>query len=159
MSERVVDTNVLVVANRRDPAIPAACVRACVDLLRDLQDHGRLVLDDKFRILREYKRQANEDGKPGSGDAFLQWALRNRQNPKWCVMQAITDAPDAGGENYAEFPADPALHSFDPNDRKFVAVSRAHPNRPPIYNAVDSDWRLHATALHRNGITVVELCS
>ncbi len=159
MSECVVDTNVLVVANRRDTATPAACVRACVALLRDIQAHGRLVLDTEFRILNEYRHNANEAGKPGSGDAFLLWALRNQRNPNRCVLQAITCQPDGGGENYAEFPTDPALHSFDRSDRKFVAVSCAHPARPPIYNAVDSDWWHHAVALHSNGVVVIELCS
>jgi len=44
------------------------------------------------------------------------------------------------------------------SDRKFVAVARAHPAHPPIYNAVDTDWLPYQEALASHGVTVVQIC-
>lgn len=50
------------------------------------------------------------------------------------------------------------LINFDAPDRKFVAVSAAHPDRPPIAQAADSKWLDWAPALQRHGIQVEFLC-
>ena len=59
---------------------------------------------------------------------------------------------------FAEFPADPRLAGFHDDDRKFVAVSVRHPGRPPILQALDSEWWGHREALDDNGVTVDFLC-
>ena len=50
------------------------------------------------------------------------------------------------------------LSSFDPDDRKFVAVANAHPGKPPIMEATDRQWWGWKEALHDAGITVHFLC-
>lgn len=157
----IVDTNVAVVANgrQRAPQASPACVLTCVGRLRDLQLHHTLVLDDGWRILREYLRELSPAGQPGVGDAFLKWVLTNRANPARCEQVRITprDAAQPDGE-LREFPADPILAGFDPSDRKFVAVALAHPDRPPILNAVDTDWWPYCAALAGHGVRVDFLC-
>lgn len=60
--------------------------------------------------------------------------------------------------DFAEFPQSASLAGFDPSDRKFVAVALAHPHRPAIANAVDSDWRNYESVLAEHGIKVEFLC-
>ena len=74
-----------------------------------------------------------------------------------CGLVPIT--PVDGSENeFEEFPDDPALNDFDPDDRKFIAVAAAHPERPPILQAVDSQWWDFRNALSRNGVIVEFIC-
>ncbi|WP_420455961.1 hypothetical protein [Rubrivirga sp.] len=153
---RLVDTNVLHVANDgTGETYGPACVLACTRLLRDIQSCGVLALDDRFEILREYRQNASEAGQPGVGDAFLKWALSNEYTDGRCTRVAITPHRRRGWEEYPDA-ADVA--GFDPSDRKFVAVALAHPARPPIHNATDSDWREHDEALTGHGVTVVYEC-
>ena len=71
----------------------------------------------------------------------------------------VTITPIDNLENeFQQFPNDPALNDFDPDDRKFIAVARAHPENPPILQAVDSKWWGFKDALHRNGVTVEFIC-
>ena len=71
----------------------------------------------------------------------------------------VTITPIDGSENeFEEFPDDPALNDFDPDDRKFIAVAIAHLEKPPILQAVDSQWWDFRDALRRNGIIVEFIC-
>lgn len=155
MTARVVDTNVLGTANRAASQASPQCVLACVKQLRDVEGEGTLVLDDGWRVIKEYQQLASSNGQPGVGDAFLKWVLTNHANPARCELVRLT--PDAI-TGFAEFPNDPALGSFDPPDRKFVALALASRHRPPIVNATDTDWWHHRDALKRNGVDVIFLC-
>ena len=74
-----------------------------------------------------------------------------------CDLISIT--PVDGLENaFEEFPDDPALNDFDSDDRKFIAVAVAHPEKPPILQAVDSQWWDFRDAFRRNGIIVEFIC-
>ena len=153
---RLVDSNVLHVAN--DSAAETygpACVLACTRLLLDIQRRGVLALDDRYEILREYLNQADERGQPGVGDAFLKWAKSNEYVLEKCARVLITPHPERG---WKEYPETASLADFDPSDRKFVAVSLSHPDRPRIHNATDSDWHEHAGALAEHGVRVVQEC-
>ena len=45
-----------------------------------------------------------------------------------------------------------------PDDRKFIAVAVAHPEKPPILQAVDSQWWDFRDAFRQNGVTVAFIC-
>ena len=60
--------------------------------------------------------------------------------------------------DFQEFPTDPALADFDPDDRKFIAVALAHAENPSILQAVDSAWWTYRDALRQNGVTVDFIC-
>ena len=154
----IVDTNVAVTANRRElpNGVSIHCVASCARRLRIVQDSEIVAIDSAWRILREYKARLNEGGQPGVGDVFLKWLLTNHANPMRCHKVEIT--PTAAGNSFVEFPDDPALEKFDPSDRKFVAVSIAHRDHPPILNATDSDWQEHEFALRIHGIVVEYVC-
>jgi hypothetical protein len=150
----VVDTNVPLTANGgEDPK----CVLACVGAIRALMQSGHIVIDDKFRIINEYKHKLSQSGQPGVGDAFLKWVLTNHTNPARCTRVEITPrGPDP--RDFEEFPSDEVLSDFDMADRKFVAVCCAHPAHPPILQAVDSKWWGLRDALARCGVNVHFLC-
>ncbi len=169
----VVDTNVPIVANGPKKALSEspepvcttpeskaleACVTECVKYLKGFgADNRRLALDDRWRIIGEYKHKLRQSGQPGVGDAFLKWVLNNWNNPDRCELVPITPVDNPEG-SFAEFPSDPALASFDPSDRKFVAVSLAHPQRPPIVQATDTKWWSQRNELQASGVTVEFLC-
>lgn len=157
----VVDTNVPKVANGRTvtPQASPHCVKVCIQRVRDIQLHYVLVVDDGWHILREYMAQLRSEGQPGVGDAFLKWVLTQQANPRHCEQVHITVAESSSSHRrFAEFPEDEHLVGFDPSDQKFVAVSLAHPDRPPILNAVDSDWLIFQSALEQHGVQVETLC-
>lgn len=157
MTRLVVDTNVGVVANGKSEQASPRCVLSCLECLEGItRGRARLVLDDGWAILGEYKNQMSSSGQPGPGDAFLLWALQNRAVAERCELVTITADPDRG---FVEFPDDPALADFDPADRKFVAVALASASKPRIANATDSDWWHHRAALERHDIAVSFLCS
>jgi len=61
--------------------------------------------------------------------------------------------------DFAEFPSDDSLrHAFDPADRKFVAASNAHTDRPPIVQSADCKWLGWESALNSHGIKLEVLC-
>ena len=154
----VVDTNVPKVANGFSEQASEDCVEICIEKLEQITaGEMKLALDDQRRIINEYRRQLNPSGQPGFGDAFLKWVEINWTNPEWCDLVEIT--PVAGPKiNFEEFPDDPDLDDFDDDDRKFIAVVCAHPDNPPIWQAVDSKWRNFLDALQRNDVTVEYIC-
>jgi hypothetical protein len=157
MSHAIVDTNVPIVANGHSDQASRPCAVACQQLIAEFSaDRRILVIDSSWKIIQEYKHRLNQAGQPGIGDAFLRWVLTNWANPLRCEQVLIT--PTVDGHDFAEFPDDPALERFDRSDRKFVAVSHAHPAHPPIFNAVDTDWLHYQDALAAHGVRVEHVC-
>ena len=151
----IVDTNVVVVANGRSEQASFDCVDICGDRLEAImRGEEKLVLDNRWVILREYMQNLRSNG-ADVGDRFLGWILANKD--RLCDLVPIT--PVDGAENeFEEFPDDPALNDFDPDDRKFIAIAIAHSERPPILQAVDSGWWDFRDAFRRNGVTVAFIC-
>ncbi len=151
----VIDTNVLAVANGTAEHASLTCVTRCANALQRVMENGQVVIDARWEILREYLNNVCTNGQPTTGQEFMRWLLTNRQNAEHCTQVRVTSHPSRG---YIEFPDDRALEKFDRSDRKFVAVAIAHGGRPPILNAVDSDWADFSTELHRHGVRVTQLC-
>ncbi len=152
MTPRVVDTNVLVVANGGHERASEECQLACVEALLAARE-GPVLIDSRGLILQEYGKKVAYYRPPRVGNEFYRWLL-DHQGQDVCWQVDIT--PE--GESFAEFPDDPDLARFDPSDRKFVAVARASGVGPPILNAVDTDWWNHQKALERNGVRIEFLC-
>lgn len=154
----VVDTNVAVVANgnKTEQAGPE-CVFTCIDTLRQIiQDEKYVILlDDKFLIFDEYRKNLSLSGQPGFGDFFIKWLLESQTDERYCRWIPIT--PHDRRE-FEEFPDDPDLMSFDRDDRKFVAVALASGSDPRVLNASDRDWWDYRERLRKHGVKVVFLC-
>lgn len=143
----VVETNVALVANLKADHASQDCVLACTRVLKSIMESERVAIDDQWVVLSEYKKKLRSSGQPGVGDAFLRFVLTNLRNPLRCA--AVT---------MSEFPDHPALAAFHSKDRKFVQVSLAHPDRPAILNAVDTDWRPFETHFMAHGVSIRFLC-
>ncbi len=156
----VVDTNVPIAANGGSEQASPDCVLACVQHIEQITREGMLVLDDRWYIIREYMHRLHSSGQPGVGDAFLRWVLINQANPARCDLVKITpvDVNNPNGTDFAEFPNDPALGKFDRDDRKFVAVAIAHPEHPPILEAVDFKWWNFKDVLYTHSVMIEFLC-
>jgi hypothetical protein len=152
----VVDTNVAVVANGKAEQASLDCQQACVDTLKNIRERGTVVLDDAMRILKEYMNNLSLSGQPGLGDAFLKWVWEHQSTTR-CEQVHITPRSDRE-DDFEEFPADPDLEGFDPSDRKFVAVVRVSRHKPPVLNAVDTDWWHFRTPLKKHRVRVRFLC-
>ena len=153
--EVVMDTNVPRTANGEADHAGPDCEATCIQALRRIRTNWRLLLDDKRRIIEEYRKRLSHSGQPGPGDAFFKWLWENQANPQHCRIVLVTAHEDRG---FVEFPDDPRLRKFDDDDRKFVAVALASGTEPELLNAVDRDWWDHRKALAENGVDVVFLC-
>jgi hypothetical protein len=152
MEAFVVDTNVILVAEGLHADISLDCQAACVRRLMAIQDKARVVLDDDYRILGEYRHKIDPNRRKGVGQVFLKWLLRN---PGRQVSVALEEHTERG---FVSFPEDDGLRNFDPADRKFVAVAAACTERPFILQAADSKWLGWSTSLKRHGIQVEFIC-
>ncbi len=154
-TEIVMDTNVAVVANGKTGQADKDCILECIVRLRHIQEECLLLLDDRNRIIDEYRNNLNPSGQPGPGDAFFLWLWQNQANQEYCRNIAVTPHEDRGFE---EFPDAPDLSAFDQDDRKFVAVALASGTGPKVLNASDTDWWHHRQTLQEHGVEIVFLC-
>jgi hypothetical protein len=154
---QVVDTNVAVVANRRNNE---SYTRAnnCVRELLNIKKLGVIVIDDGDRILSEYRANCSPYRRqPGVGDAFVRWVHDNRGRADLVHTVALTVGKDPP-HDFVEFPDHKDLAALDQSDRKFVAVANAHRDQPAIIEATDSKWWGWKDALAACGIGVEFLC-
>jgi len=152
----VVDTNVPVVANRRQGE-SRTCANACAQALLNIKKSGLLVLDDQDGILKEYRGHLSLSGQPGVGDSFVKWAHDNAGRQDLVQRVRITPSPGTAKE-FQEFPDSAELTGFDRSDQKFVAVALSHSQNPPILNGTDQDWWNYRKALKAAGVQVRFLC-
>ena len=168
MNAVIIDTNVLVVANGKAaaPQTTEKCVILCRARLAEiLRGSEKILLDDKKRIIQEYKNNLNQKGR-GYGDQFWQELVRImwRQNGEQEKVIKVPITPLAGnGTNFEEFPNDDvSLKNFHKKDRKFVAVAiayqRDHGQEAPILQAEDSGWAEFRDALAAHGVQVDSIC-
>ena len=155
----VVDTNVPIIANHiigaiRSDDIPDHCILACIEAIESVIQKKALVIDIENEIFNEYKGNLSMSGQPGYGDAFMKWVHYTGPSLPASQRVAITKKSDS----YVEFPEYDDLKTFDPSDRKFVAVANAHPEKPPILEAADSKWWGWKQPLEEVGISVLFLC-
>ena len=163
MDAVIVDTNVIVIANGEADHASLDCVQRCQQRLKQIIfQRVRTVVDDRWRILNEYKRNANIVRQKGIGDGFVKRLLQNWRYPDICAMIKIT--PLAGnGTEFEEFPNDDeALKDFHKNDRKFIAVALAYQKESEqiatILLAIDRGWKDFITALATHGVSVNTIC-
>lgn len=151
----IVDTNVILVANGQHGEVSGSCTVTCAKHLQEIMVAGRIAIDDAYRILNEYQNKTMPHVGKRPGDAFVKWLLRNNANPARCDQVSLVEHRE---RIFESFPDDARLADFDPADRKFVAVARAHASRPAIAQATDSKWLRWAPALRDHGVTVQFLC-
>ena len=155
MKTVIIDTNVILVANEKHPDVSPGCIAKCALRLQEIMEKGRIAIDDKHLIMREYLHKTSPETGKKSGDAFLKWVLRNTSNSERCDQVPLQVHPERG---FDSFPDDRRLEHFDDADRKFVAVAAAHPHHPDILQAADSKWWDWALVLQEHGLRVDFIC-
>jgi hypothetical protein len=153
----VVDTNVAATANGAHDAASATCVVACARALQAIMSSGHLFIDAAGRILAEYRNNLSTKGQPGPGDAFLKWVLTYEWVAQRVTRVTITPRNEEHDE-YEELPPPRAGVTYDPADRKFLAVAAAHGEHPAILQALDSKWWGWQDSLADCGVTIHFLC-
>ena len=163
MDAVVVDTNVILVAKGMADQASPTCIQTCIERLdRIVEGHERVVIDDNWEILGEYSDYEDDASTTTArtGWGFLEWLMRNHENPEQCLKVHIT--PSVDGVGFEEFPTAPELSEFDPADKKFIAVAvvyeNVHRQKVPILQAVDSNWYGFREAFARNGLLIDFIC-
>ena len=156
-SRCVVDTNVPKTANHainpdKIPDELVDCVLECVETIEHIRKTRGLILDSDGQIFNEYRKQLSMSGQPGPGDAFIKWIHDNMGNFPHSNFVKLTK------ESFDLFSRNKKLRNFDQSDRKFVAVSNSHPQKPAIVQGTDSKWWGWKDGLLEEGIDVIFLC-
>ena len=151
MSVFVVDTNVAVAANGRDTHADEDCRRTCVNRLEAVIRDGIVAVDAGGSILDEYAGRLDWSGAPGVGDAFFKHVFNHQYSGQRVLRVTVTPTVD-DRRGFEELPE----NSFDPSDRKFLAVAVVAD--APVVNATDSDWRENDDLIASLGVEVHELC-
>lgn len=162
MAVVVVDTNVIVIANVVDDDDRKNCRELCIERLNQIITQQEIiVIDDGWRILTEYINNTNPNTKKGIGDLIVKRLLQNRSNPSICRIVHISSLTGNGTE-FNEFPDDPELTDFDPDDRKFIAVAIAYYTQyqetPSILLAIDRGWLHFIHTLKNQGVQIELIC-
>jgi predicted nucleic acid-binding protein len=150
----VIDTNVILVANGKQD-VSSDCQEQCIRLLQKMKEQGVTVVDDGYRIVKEYQLKTHPNKPKGVGDVFLKWLLQNIADRKHVELVRINETH---ADEFKEFPDSALQQSFDPPDRKFVAVANSHTEKPPIMQAADCKWLNWWQPLEKHGIRVDFLC-
>ena len=151
MTTFVVDTNVAIAANGRGTHADIRCRLICVQRLESLVAGETVAIDDGNRILGEYKSHLNFSGGPGVGDAFFKHVFNNQYQDEHVRRVTVTPSQD-DRRGFEELPS----NTFDPSDRKFLAVAVAA--GAVVLNATDSDWGEQAALMDALGVEVNQLC-
>ena len=151
MTSFVVDTNVLVVANGRRTNADSECQLACIEKLTTVAGRHRVAIDEQGAIVEEYANNTSWVGGPGVGDMFFKHVVNNQYMSDRVIRVGVTPSRDEL-RGFEELPP----NSFDPSDRKFLAVAVVA--RAVVLNATDSDWGEHADLMGTLAVEVHQLC-
>ena len=162
MNAVVVDTNVILAAKGMSEQAWPECVVACQERLDEIiEGPEKVVIDDKWIILREYIDYLEDDDSTTdtrNGGHFLEWFIRNYKNPEECVLVPITSSED--GTSFEELPD--AFSPFDSDDHKFIAVAvvyeNIHRQKAILLQSVDSQWYGAQEVFVENGLIIEFIC-
>ena len=147
----VVDTNVAIAANGRGTHADVQCRLACVRRLRSLVAGEVVAIDETGLVLNEYRKHLHFSGMPGVGDVFFKHVFNNQARDKHVRRVSVTPTDD-DERSFEELPR----NTFDPSDRKFLAVAVAA--KAVVLNATDSDWGEQEALMDELGVEVRQLC-
>ena len=147
----VVDTNVAIAANGRNTHADDQCRLACRQKLQAVVKNQVIAVDHQGAIVVEYAKHLNHSGEPGVGDKFFKHVFNYQYQDAHVRRVPVTPSADEG-RGFEELPP----NSFDPSDRKFVAVAVA--GGAVVLNATDSDWDEHAALMNSLAVEVHQLC-
>ena len=154
MDRIILDTNVPAKASAAPQLCPEEELemqRACIEYIGELvrRSDKELVLDLDYEIWKEYHNNVSKE--TGMGKLFFRWLY------DYCNIILPQDhiklEKDKNGQ-YIDYPYDEHTKDFDESDKKFVALSNAHANKPPIIEAADGKWIGYEEAFKKYGIHI-----
>ena len=101
MTEVVIDTNVLLVAEGKHGDISEECITRCADRLEAIQKSAIVVIDDAFRVINEYMQKLDVKKDKKAGAVFLKWLVNNQADTRRVMQVRLTET---GTDQYDEFP-------------------------------------------------------
>ena len=152
MTVFVVDTNVAIVANGGEMThADLACQLCCIEKLESVVGENTVAVDSLGLILEEYQGYLSFSGQPGMGDAFFKHVF-DFQYQDANVLRVPVTRSDSAQRGFEELPE----NTFDPSDRKFLAVAVVA--EAVVLNATDSDWDEQKPLMDGLGVEVEQLC-
>lgn len=156
----IIDTNVpLHAAKTLDEMndTEVRCKECCFEFIENFigNPNSKIVLDDCYEIYNEYTRNINIRSGPSIAVLFLRW-VSNHINR--IPAEDLVHLDKTARHTYKTFPSHPSLDKFDKDDRKFIALSIAHPQHPKIVQGTDYKWKLYVDTFLEFGIFVLFLC-
>lgn len=160
LSLYVVDTNVWVAADRGRAQGTDCDSKALRFLRRLVYGKGKIAADLRISrhaeglVFQEYRKRFR-GAHPRVSQQSISYQILNRliNRGRVCYQTIEID-----GE-IAVLPEELEQLVDDDDDRKFVALSLAFSERPPIVNATDPGWDCWKDGLCDHGIKVIQLCS
>lgn len=154
MDRIILDTNVPAKASTPPEACPPEELeiqKSCMEYIRDLTHNTdrKLVLDLEHEIWNEYHNNVIQNS--NIGKIFFRWLYE--YYPTILPQDHIKMTRNAEGQ-YITYPYDEETKSFDENDKKFVALANAHPEKPPIIEGTDGKWLGYEAAFAKYGIHI-----
>ena len=160
MNAVVIDTNVILVAKGISPQAWSSCVTECQERLDQIiEGEEKIVIDDSWMILREYIDYLEDDDLTTNdriNEHFLEWFIRNYDNPEQCVQVPIT----RDGTGFKEL--SDAFRNFDSDDKKFIVVAvvyeNIHQQKAILLQSVDSQWYGQQQVFIENDLIIEFIC-
>ncbi len=111
--------------------------RKCAEFIGEFVNNpsSQLILDMNYEIVHEYRKRIPHE--TDLGRIFWRWF--NTYVGKIPFENMVRLEKDSDG-NYVSFPLEERTEKFDRSDRKFIALSIAHSEHPPVVEASDGKW-------------------
>lgn len=155
MTARIIDCNIWLVSAGKGSHMSSACQALCLQWLQDFwKSEDSLVMDVFNSIGKEYRANFRRYGVNPQDVAYQ--VLNSLQSAQTRRIADVRFEIDENG--HAILPDDYPPAVFENADKKWVAAHLAHPERPVIYNAADTDWLKSEQFLINKNIPVENLC-
>ena len=156
MNKYIIDANVILLAGTSVKDIPRdqlVCAKKCLDFIKRFMENPKasLVLDAEGRILREYRGAYMLGSSPNMATIFSIWV--HQHMPK--NAEDFVSLKEIKEHEFVNYPESEKLKTFDPPDRKYIALAYSHKERLPIVEASDSKWWGIKEDLQKNGIEIL----
>ncbi len=167
MTARIIDTNIWIAASGKADHAGETCTDRCSKWLSEFaRSTDSLVIDEAslenhevpgLSVLAELRRNIREGW---VGHDVLNRLYRDfrfepmpiRYDRDGAIIERLDDQGDLEQIDEKKLPG------FESADRKWVALHFAHPERPPIHNALDGDWLKQWATLRRLGVALRLVC-
>lgn len=159
-SKYIIDTNVPCMAGKSDPTIlskeESRCAQICATFINSFihNEDSKLVLDQGYEIVKEYRNNITNNNQPTLANYFLDWVYQYLSR---ILIEDFIFLDKTDNNEYVDYPKHQELSKFDISDRKFIALANAHYEHPPIVQGTESKWWMLREIFETCGIHILFL--